>query len=97
MMYLSYYGLETNPFVDKFNKDKAYLSSNYNNMYFRLKYLEEIKAIGLPEQLAALDRPNGYLDILRGWSVGTKLEKSNNITIPKYTGTFTYEYAREVE
>ncbi len=47
MMYLSYYGLETNPFVDKFNKDKAYLSSNYNNMYFRLKYLEEIKGIGL--------------------------------------------------
>ena len=39
MMYLSYYGLETNPFVDKFNKDKAYLSSNYNNMYFRLKYI----------------------------------------------------------
>ena len=57
----------------------------------------EIKAIGLPEQLAALDRPNGYLDILRGWSVGAKLEKSNNITIPKYTGTFTYEYARGVE
>ena len=47
MMYLSYYGLETNPFVDKFDKDKAYLSSNYNNMYFRLKYLEEIKGIGL--------------------------------------------------
>ena len=47
MKYLSYYGLETNPFVDKFDKDKAYLSSNYNNMYFRLKYLEEIKGIGL--------------------------------------------------
>lgn len=57
----------------------------------------EIKAIGLPEQLAALDRPNGYLDILRGWSIEVKFEKSNNITIPKYTGTFTYEYAKPVE
>ena len=47
MRYLSYYGLETNPFVDKFNKEKAYGSSSYNNMYFRLKYLEEIKGIGL--------------------------------------------------
>ena len=56
----------------------------------------EIKAIGLPEQLAALDRPNGYLDILRGWSIGVKLEKSNNITIPKYTGTITYNYAKTV-
>ena len=57
----------------------------------------EIKAIGLPEQLAALNRPNGYLDILRSWSIEAKLEKSNNITIPKYTGTITYEYARTVE
>ena len=57
----------------------------------------EIKAIGLPEQLAALDRPNGYLDILRSWSIEAKLEKSNNITIPKYTGTITYEYAKSVE
>ncbi len=57
----------------------------------------EIKAIGLPEQLAALDRPNGYLDILRGWSIEVKFEKSNNITIPKYTGTYTYEYAKPVE
>ena len=56
----------------------------------------EIKAIGLPEQLAALDRPNGYLDILRGWSIGVKLEKSNNITIPKYAGTITYNYAKTV-
>lgn len=57
----------------------------------------EIKAIGLPEQLAALDRPNGYLDILRGWSIEAKLEKSNSITIPKYTGTITYQYAKSID
>lgn len=57
----------------------------------------EIKAIGLPEQLAALDRPGGYLELLRSYSVEATLEKSNNITIPKYTGTITYQYAKSVE
>ena len=57
----------------------------------------EIKAIGLPEQLAALDRPGGYLELLREYSIEVKLEKSNNITIPKYTGTITYQYAKSVE
>lgn len=57
-----------------------------------------IKAIGLPEQLmGALSRQNGYVDILRGASVGVELKKSNNITIPKYTGVITYKYAQKVE
>ena len=56
----------------------------------------EIKAIGLPEQLAALDRPGGYLELLRSYSVGAILEKSSNITIPKYTGTITYNYAKAI-
>ena len=56
----------------------------------------EIKAIGLPEQLAALSRPGGYLEILKNASVGVELKKSNNITIPKYTGVITYEYAKTV-
>ncbi len=56
-----------------------------------------IKAIGLPEQLSALNRPGGYLELLKGYSIGVKLEKSNNITIPKYTGTITYEYAKNVK
>ena len=56
----------------------------------------EIKAIGLPEQLAALDRPGGYLALLKEYSIEVKLEKSNNITIPKYTGTITYKYAKPV-
>ena len=56
-----------------------------------------IKAIGLPEQLAALERPGGYLERLRSYSIGAVLEKSNNITIPKYNGVITYKYARTVE
>lgn len=56
-----------------------------------------IKAIGLPEQLAGLSRPGGYLEILRNASVGAELEKSNNITIPKYTGVINYKYATTIE
>ncbi len=52
----------------------------------------EIKAIGLPEQLAALSRPGGYLEILKDATVLVDLKKSNNITIPKYTGVITYKY-----
>ena len=57
----------------------------------------EIKAIGLPEQLAALNRPGGYLERLKSDGIGVELKKSNNITIPKYTGTLTYNYAKTVE
>ncbi len=56
-----------------------------------------IKAIGLPEQLAALSRPGGYLERLKEDGIGVELKKSNNITIPKYTGVITYEYARTIE
>lgn len=56
-----------------------------------------IKAIGLPEQLAGLSRPGGYLEILQAASVGVELKKSNNITIPKYTGVINYEYAQTVD
>ena len=55
-----------------------------------------IKAIGLPEQLAGLSRPGGYLEILEWASIGVDLKKSNNITIPKYTGVIKYEYAQTV-
>ena len=55
-----------------------------------------IKAIGLPEQLAGLSRPGGYLEILEAASIGVELKKSSNITIPKYTGVIKYEYAQTV-
>lgn len=56
----------------------------------------EISAIGLPEQLANLERPGGYLNTLKGYGIQVSLEKSNNITIPKYTGTLTYKYATDI-
>ncbi len=54
----------------------------------------QIKAIGLPEQLAGLSRPEGVLDILKGDGVGVDLKKSNNITIPKYSGVINYKYIK---
>ena len=56
-----------------------------------------IKAIGLPEQLSALTRPGGYLEILKNASIEVSLKKSNNITIPKYTGVISYKYAQSVD
>ncbi len=56
-----------------------------------------IKAIGKPEQLAALNRPGGYLAKLKEYSIGVELKKSNKITIPKYTGTITYKYAKTIK
>lgn len=53
-----------------------------------------IKAIGLPEQLSGLSRPGGYLERLKEDSVGVELKKSNNITVPKYTGVISYKYAQ---
>lgn len=56
----------------------------------------EIKAIGLPEQLAGLERPGGYLEALKEAGIQVKLERSNSITIPKYTGAITFQYARAI-
>jgi uncharacterized protein YlxW (UPF0749 family) len=53
----------------------------------------EIKAIGSPEALANISRPGGYLEKLqaRGITVST-VKKSNNITIPKYSGVLNFKY-----
>ena len=56
-----------------------------------------IKAIGLPEQLAALSRAGGYLSILKDYGIGTDLKKSDSITIEKYTGVIDFEYAKTVD
>lgn len=55
-----------------------------------------IKAIGLPEGLAALDRPGGYLQYLRDYDIEASLEKSNEITIPKYAGKLEFSYAKSI-
>lgn len=56
-----------------------------------------IKAIGLPEQLKGVLRPGGYLETMKNDSIGVEYKKSNNIKIPKYTGTITYKYAEPVK
>lgn len=53
-----------------------------------------IKAIGLPETLANLKRPGGYLNNLEERKVKVKLEKSDNITIPKFNGIFSFKYIK---
>ena len=55
-----------------------------------------IKAIGLPESLSNLDRPRGYLDLLEDFGIGVDLQKSNNITIPKYNGKLEFTYGKSV-
>lgn len=56
-----------------------------------------IKAIGLPEYLSALSRPGGYLEILKEDGVSAKLEKSNNIKIPKYAGVIKFQYLKNIK
>lgn len=56
-----------------------------------------IKAIGLPENLANLNRAGGYLSYMKNASIGVDLKKSNNITIPKYSGIINYKYAKSLE
>ena len=59
-----------------------------------------IKAIGSPEWLESpLGRIGGYLDQIssNGNGVLVKIEKSNDITIPKYSGVYNFEYAKNVE
>lgn len=52
-----------------------------------------IKAIGLPEALANLSRPGGYLNNLeQDRKLKVSLKKVNDITIPKYSGVLNFKY-----
>lgn len=51
-----------------------------------------IKAIGLSESLAGLDRPGSYIEILREKDIVVNIKKNNNIEIPKYTGVISSKY-----
>lgn len=53
----------------------------------------KIKAIGYPESLDyALTRPGGYLEVMANDGVIVSVERSQNISIPKYDGVYSYEY-----
>lgn len=54
----------------------------------------EIKAIGFPEKLlGALNRYGGYIMYLKNDGIEATVTKSEEITIPKYTGVIKFDYA----
>lgn len=55
-----------------------------------------IKAIGLPENFANLDRTGGYLERMREAGLTAELKKQNSVTIPKYSGIINYKYAKSI-
>ena len=57
-----------------------------------------VSAIGYPAKLATLDRPGGTLEnVFRIPGKIAELKKSNSVEIPKYTGVYSYKYAKTVE
>ena len=54
-----------------------------------------IKAIGLPEMLKNTYRNGGYLWMLKyNYSIQVDFKTSDNITVPKYSGTYNFNYAQ---
>ena len=52
-----------------------------------------IKAIGYPERLdGALNRPGGYLQMMATDGIKITTNRSQNITIPKFEGVYSYDY-----
>lgn len=58
-----------------------------------------IKAIGFPEKIAtALIRPGGYLQTLKeDYGIEIKVEKLEEVTIPKYNGILNFKNIRDVK
>lgn len=58
----------------------------------------EIKAIGKPDQLeAALNLNGGVIDGLRVWGFEISISKSDDLVIPRYSGTLNFRSASAVE
>lgn len=53
-----------------------------------------IKAIGIPEYLANVKRPGGYLSWRENQGLKITVEKQESITIPKYTGVLKLVYSK---
>lgn len=51
-----------------------------------------IKAIGFSESLAGIDRPGGYIEILKESGIVVNIKKLNNVEIPKYAGAISAKY-----
>jgi len=57
----------------------------------------KINAIGNPESLSSVARAGGYIDYLQSRGALVTVEKSNNVTVEKFTGTITAKYAKTIE
>ena len=57
----------------------------------------KISAIGNPESLSSISRPGGYLQYIQASGAIATVEKSENVTVSKYTGTFSPKYMKTVE
>lgn len=53
-----------------------------------------IKAIGIPESLAGLNRPGGYLEFMKDDGIQIDVKKSDKITINKYSGVLSSKYLK---
>lgn len=53
-----------------------------------------IKAIGLSESLAGIDRPGSYIELLREKGIVVTIKKSNSIQIQKYAGAISAKYMK---
>ena len=56
-----------------------------------------IRAIGMPELLKNTYRNGGYLKALESDRIQVDFKTSDNITIPKYSRTYKFEYAQTVK
>lgn len=57
----------------------------------------EIIAIGNSNTLAGITRVGGYLSLMEDEGITADFKKSNNITVPKYTGVNSPKYMKNVE
>ena len=53
-----------------------------------------IKAIGIPESLAGLNRPGGYLEFMKDDGIQIDVKKSDKIIIDKYSGVLSSKYLK---
>ncbi|MBR3324874.1 MAG: DUF881 domain-containing protein [Clostridia bacterium] len=54
-----------------------------------------IKAIGNQERLYGINRPGGYLSIMKDYT-SVEIKKSNNVEIEKFNGALNYKYAKTI-
>ena len=56
-----------------------------------------ISAIGNPESLYSIERTGGYIELMRQTGAIAETVKSNNITVPKFSGTLSSNHMKNVE